>query len=251
MFIGKDGSFEELINHKFETNGNVFENRAFIAQLKSYFSDCPTITIPLKMPYSTSAISELILKYNSCKSSVSTVFGAKEKVRTKCGLTMMTAFDQFNPSFTGGFGYGAGVFVNFNFPDRNYRLSLFTELGYRKTADQSNSKGELYKINSLQFSSILRLRILPNYEKLLVGGGISVAGGLSDEYYYTSRGQVLGTSARSNFAILANVCWVLSRKMSTDIRYESADSIVIDDSAFGNGVTGRSSSLRLTLSYWF
>lgn len=253
LFIkGEDGRVEELINHRFRTSGEIRENMGYITQLKTYLNDCPKVTVSSNSPYSNDFISKLIVKYNECRQRQSQVFDTKEKTIVRPGLVLAVAYDQYRPSFEGGMGYGAGGFVNLVFPNKNYGRSLYSELAYRKTADQLSRKtDEVYKVQSIQWSTIFRFRIIPQLKGLLVGGGVSFSGGLPDEYRRTTNQNISATDAHLNTAILGDICYMASQNIMIGLRFESGDSISMNDNYFGNMDTWRSTSFRFSLGWQF
>ena len=238
----------ELINHRFLYKDRILENRGFIAQLSEYLKDCSQIIVNDVAPYSMEYLGNLIMLYNDCKKVESTLYDEKEKTITRAGFIGDNAYDQYNSSFDGGIGYGVGGFASFYFPDKNYRLSLNTELAYRKTADQKSST-ESYKIQSIQWSNLIRYACFPKYRNILFGAGFSYSLGLPDEYRYRNS-KILSDRAEPFISILADVSVILQNNIILGLRYESGDSINMDYD-FGNGNTDRPSAFRFSLGWQF
>lgn len=251
LFLQKNGQVEELILHRYKTGGQVLENRYYLQQLKNYLGDCSSLTINPNAPYTEDYIKKLVIKYNTCKNSSGQTF-AKEKTLVRPGIVLISAYDQYQPSFDGGIGYGAGAFMNFNFPNKNYSTSLYTEVAYRKTADQlGKTTDEVYKVQSIQWSTVFLFRPLAKLKGLMTDGGISLSGGLPDEYRRTSRQNISGEQTQIFTSILGDVNYMATENLMISILFESGDSISMQDSDFGNVSMNRSTSLRLSLGWQF
>lgn len=235
------GQAEELISHRYLDVGNTMAtNKAYINQLKNYFKDCPKVVVSPNLSYSSSMISKILLKYNECKQSDSKVFEAKEKTQVHPGILLAVAFDQYRPTFNGGIGYGVGGFVNLVFPAKNYKGSLWSEIIYRKTGEQTSKTNKTnsniqYQSKFIRWTNVFRMRLFRNYPALIAGGGVDFGVELKD------RGPA--DLVAINTALVADVGWKATDHILLGLRFESGDAIEIN--------TKRSSGYRFSLAWQF
>jgi hypothetical protein len=254
FFMMTENFIEELVNHRYymlrNGSGVILSNQIFVEQLKKAFADC---SVTIKPSYRESDLMKLFVQYNACKNSPTKTFNAKEPMILKSGLVAFGAFDQFNPDYKGTFGYGFGGFVTLKFPNKNYKSAIVSEVAYRKTGNQESNEilaiRDFYQIQSIQWTNLFTARVFRKNEKFRVAGGFSFSGGLADKYWIGS-GKVLGQQANIFTTIIAGVSYELIPHLVLDLRYESGDSILIDDYVFGNSLK-RSSALRAGLGFTF
>jgi hypothetical protein len=251
FFIQENDRFTELVNHRFGTwiNGQqiIQDNKLFVEQLSRSFIRCSTISIP--KVYSEVALKKVFIEYNNCIDSKMEVF-SKPKTIAKAGVIACVAYEKYSSDFEGGFGYGAGSFVNFNFPNRNYLLSLYSELIYRKTGNQQSSSGTLgYEVQSIQWSNIFRFRLSQSIPSLAAGLGIAFMGGLDDKVNYS--GGTIQDSAFINTMIVGDLSWKMGNKLLADFRLESCDAVTFQDYTFLNEPAKRYYAFRLGIAWQF
>ncbi|MBI1770616.1 MAG: hypothetical protein HYR67_19785 [Bacteroidetes bacterium] len=254
LFIQKGNTIEELVYHRYRTPGGFIpENKAYVTQLQKYFGDCSSVPISIKLPYTTHSIRDLFIRYNECGNNKSKVFDKEDKTFFKVGIVSFVAYDQFSPNFKGGAGYGAGGFINMTFPNKNYMVSLYSELAYRKTGHQKRTdpSEHHYELQSIQWSNLVRFRLLPNYPRLLLGGGFSFSDGIAGKYYFINPAKVEATRTRMYASFIGDVCLKLGNHGMIDLRYENGDPITMKDFPPGNIGMYRTGSVRFSLAWQF
>jgi hypothetical protein len=104
---------------------------------------------------------------------------------------------------------------------------VYNEIAYRKVADQSKEFStfiERIKLQSLQWTGIVRSRMIKNVPDLFFGAGITFTFGLPDEYGIedidTGSYNVLGKQARIGSAFILNAGYKIGSHGIADFRYE-------------------------------
>lgn len=257
FFLQRDDQLEPLINHRYlvwyKDQRIVQENKLFVETLKRSFSDCSSIKIGES--YSESSLRTLFVKYNACQQHESKVY-EQPKSKISTGIITCVAYDEYKTDFKGGIGYGIGGFTNFNFPNKNYRLSLYSELIYRKTGDQQglNQDGEFYEVKSIQWSNIFRFRLSPSTPNLTMGAGVCLMGGLKDFIYLPgSTRDPEGEEIQSfiNTIIAVELAYRFGNNVIGDLRVESCDPITFEKYPNGDTPSKRYYALRMGIAYKF
>lgn len=258
-FIQVNNKIEELINHQFFAVENDLDikrvNRSYIEQLRKHMNDCSEVRIDEHLLYSEKSLVNLFNKYNSCTSAESIVTFQKNKVLFKTGIVGLVAKDQMTRGYEGSIGYGAGLFLNVKFPHKIYKVSLYTELTYRKFKDQKVSpntfsgRTEKFDLNSLKATSMVRSK-LGTTGRYFVGAGGSFSFGLADEYRVTNTQTLVAQNAKSFASLILSIGADLGEICIVEMRYERGGGVNFNDSPFLTDARGHS-ILALAVMYQF
>lgn len=263
FFIQQGETFTELVNHMFLSSANGANtkrvNPAFIEQLRSAFKDCSSIEVKPYTGYSEKNLRALFIAYSDCQKVPKRVY-ERLKTTTTVGLVGLAGFDQMRKNWEGGMGYGGGIAFTFAFPNKLYKMSLYTEIAYRKLAHQfadrplsqtipiQSGYTAAINLNSIKTTVLVRNRLdrIAN-QKLFIEGGFTYSMGLKDEFFYNDL--LRGEKAEYFWAFIAGTGVNLG-KVILDVRYERGSGVQFSDSPILTSASGLS-SLNVGILYQF
>ena len=237
----------ELISHYYYSGPNSkVGGKQYIGQLIALAAGCSGEIVSSSLPYSSQALSKVMVAINKCHSSSARIF-LEERSKTTAGVLIHGGVDRLRKGFDFGGGFGFGVVILMNHPHLLFKNSWGNEISIRKFPDQSVDREDYsYFISQthLKYTTYWQSRIKDSKTHFLMGA--TAFKGFGNGNVMKINGSTEATQLRMSAGLVMGIGYKPTPKMNIDVRIERGSGPSFKDSEFSTTASGYGSIMIMT-----